>query len=114
LISKTTPAGAFGIIQYINLMISEDSGLMHMAYLSGKSTVGLLGSTRADWTDPKLNHTFFFTSSDLPCGNCMLNSCKMNTTECLTRVKPGEVVKRAIELLSAAGINISYAHEKQG
>ena len=101
LVSETTPAEAFSIIQNINLMISEDSGLMHMAYLSGKPTIGLLGSTRADWTDPKLDHTFFFTSSDLPCGNCMLETCKLNTIECLTRIKPEVVVEKSLKLLES-------------
>jgi heptosyltransferase-2 len=99
LTGKTTPAEAFAIVQYIRLMISEDSGLMHMAYLSGIPTIGLLGSTRNDWTDPCLEHTRFFHSADLACGNCMAATCIHGDVRCLTRVKPEMLIEKAKELL---------------
>jgi heptosyltransferase II len=100
MITKTSEIEAFNIIQQIDLCITEDGALMHMAYLSKKPTVILLGSSRSDWLDPKLPHTFCFNSNDLACGNCMQAICKLGTNECLTRIKPEQVFNQSITLLN--------------
>ncbi len=101
LINKTSEIEAFNLIQHIDLCITEDGALMHMAYLSKKPTVILLGSSRSDWLDPKLPHTFCFNSNDLACGNCMQATCKLATNECMTRIQPQQVFDNAIELLNS-------------
>lgn len=98
MVGKTTPAEAFEIVQQLEFAVSEDSALMHMAYLSGIPVVGLLGSTRNDWTDPCLKHTRFFHSADLTCGNCMRAVCMHNDVRCLTRIDAKMVVEKAEEL----------------
>lgn len=88
LVDKTTLAEAFAVLQFASSFITEDSGLMHMAWVSGIPTLTLLGSTRADWTTPPANHTVTLNSSDLECGNCMSPVCKFNDVHCLTRYSP--------------------------
>jgi len=88
LVNKTTLSEAFGILQYVSCTVSEDSGLMHMAWVSGIPTVALLGSSRADWTSPEGDHKICLNSSDLECGNCMSPECKYNDVHCLTRYSP--------------------------
>ncbi len=100
LIGKTSEIEALNLIQNIDLCITEDGALMHMAYLSKKPTIILLGSSRSDWLNPKLPHTFCFTSDDLACGNCMQATCKLTTNECMTRIKPEDVFEQAIKLLN--------------
>ena len=99
LVGKTTPSEAFAVLQHATLVLSEDSGLMHMAWVSGIPTITLFGSTRSDWSRPLGDHTFFFDSSDLPCGNCMAEVCKMGDIRCLARITPEEVLAKAVELL---------------
>jgi ADP-heptose:LPS heptosyltransferase len=99
LVGQTTPVEAFAILQYAKLILSEDSGLMHMAWISGVPTVALFGATRSDWSRPLGEHTFLFESSDLPCGNCMLAVCKYGNVHCLTRVTPEQVFNHAILLI---------------
>lgn len=99
-VGETTPIEAFAILQHANLMVSEDSGLMHMAWISGIRTITLFGSTRSDWSRPLGDHSFFFDSSDLPCGNCMEAVCRMGDIRCLTRVTPEKVLERAQLLLN--------------
>ncbi|HKC69457.1 MAG TPA: glycosyltransferase family 9 protein [Bacteroidia bacterium] len=101
LVDKTTPYQAMQVLQNAKLVLSEDSGLLHMSYAVGTPTVGILGSTRNDWTNPNLPHTHFFNSADLPCGNCMLAQCKFEETICLTRLKPQHVLDAAITLLES-------------
>ncbi len=99
LVGKTTTAEAFAILQHAKLMLSEDSGLMHMAWISGVPTIGLLGSTRSDWSRPLGDHTVSLDSSDLPCGNCMQSVCKFGDVRCLTRYSPEQVAGLALGLL---------------
>lgn len=96
---KTNPAEAFALIRHATLVLSEDSGLMHMAWVSGVPTMALFGSTRSDWARPLGAHTAFFDSSDLPCGNCMLATCRWGDNRCLTRYTPAMVFRTALSLL---------------
>jgi heptosyltransferase-2 len=99
LTDKTTPAQAFSILQKTKLVISEDSGLMHMAWVSGIPTIAIFGSTRSDWAKPLGDHTFFFDSSDLECGNCMEAICKYGTNHCMVRITPEMVFEKSVILL---------------
>ncbi|MHA4806579.1 glycosyltransferase family 9 protein [Flavitalea flava] len=100
LIDKTTPGQAFALVQRAKFVLSEDSGLMHMAWVSGIPTLALFGSTRSDWSRPLGDHTAFLDSSDLACGNCMKEICRFGDTRCLTRYSPGVVFEKALSLLS--------------
>jgi heptosyltransferase-2 len=97
--NKTTPGQAFAIIQRVKLVLTEDSGLMHMAWVSGIPTLALFGSTRSYHARPLGEKSFLFDSSDLPCGNCMLEACKYGDVHCLTRLSAEMVFKRAVKLV---------------
>jgi ADP-heptose:LPS heptosyltransferase len=99
LVGLTTLSEAFAILQHVKLIISEDSGLMHMAWISGIPTVALFGATRSDWSRPLGEYTFLFDSSDLPCGNCMQAVCKFGDVHCLTRIAPEQVFNHAFALV---------------
>jgi ADP-heptose:LPS heptosyltransferase len=98
LVQKTTPTEAFAILQLTQLMLSEDSGLMHMAWVSGIPTLALFGGTRSDWARPLGKHSFFLDSSDLPCGNCMLETCRYGNVYCLSRYTPEMIFDYAQKL----------------
>jgi heptosyltransferase-2 len=99
LINKTTPAQAFAIIQSTKFVLSEDSGLMHMAWVSGIPTLAMFGSTRSDWSTPLGTHTLLLHSSDLACGNCLREICIYGDTRCLTRYTPEFVFEKARALI---------------
>jgi ADP-heptose:LPS heptosyltransferase len=88
LVGQTSPLEAFAILPHIQLMLSEDSGLAHMAWVQGVKLCLMLGSTRADWTAPPYEHVINLTSSDLECGNCMEAVCRHGDVRCLTRYTP--------------------------
>lgn len=100
LVDKTTPFEAFAIIQQVKFVLTEDSGLMHMAWVSGIYTLALFGSTRSDWSRPLGPHSLLLSSDDLPCGNCLLETCKFNDNHCLTRYTPEFVFEKAKELMA--------------
>lgn len=99
LVGQTSPLEAFEVLQHATLVLSEDSGLMHMAWVSGVPTLVLFGSTRSYWSRPLGKHSFFFDSSDLPCGNCMAPICRWGDNRCMTRHTPEQVLRHANHLI---------------
>jgi ADP-heptose:LPS heptosyltransferase len=99
LVGKTTPVEAFAVLQHATVVLSEDSGLMHMSWVSGVPTLTLFGSTRSDWSRPLGDHSLFLDSSDLACGNCMQSVCKFGDVRCLTRYTPEQVVSYGVALI---------------
>ena len=100
LVGNTSPSEAFAMLQHATLVLSEDSGLMHMAWVSGIPTITLFGSTRSDWSRPLGAHSFFLDSSDLPCGNCMEADCRMGDMRCLARITPETILEQALILIN--------------
>lgn len=102
LVNQTDPVAAFAIIQKAAFVLSEDSGLMHMAWVSGIPTLVLFGSTRSDWSRPLGAHTAFLDSADMACGSCMLERCRFDDereNQCMLRYTPGLIFRRAQQLL---------------
>ncbi|HVZ40520.1 MAG TPA: glycosyltransferase family 9 protein [Candidatus Kapabacteria bacterium] len=101
LVGRTTIADALRIVQRLNLMVSDDSGLMHLAWISGVPTVAMFGASRSSWSRPYGAHTYCFGSEDLPCGACMSAVCGREDLLCLRRVDPDTVFHRSALLLGA-------------
>lgn len=96
----TTPSEALAIVQRAVLVLSEDCGLMHMAWTSGIPTLALFGSSPHVWATPLGAHSLCLHSGDLPCGACMDATCRFGDVHCLARYAPGYVVKRAEQLVA--------------
>jgi ADP-heptose:LPS heptosyltransferase len=99
LVEKTTPSDAFTILEKTELVISEDSGLMHMAWVAQVPVVALFGSTKSVWSKPIGEFSVSLDSSDLDCGECAQPSCRFGDVHCLTRHTPDFVIKIARELM---------------
>lgn len=99
LVGKTGLGEAFAILQFVQVVVSEDSGLMHMAWVSGVPTVALFGSSRHDWSRPLGSHSALFHSGDLECGACMEPTCRFGDVHCLQRIRTSQVFEQANHLL---------------
>jgi ADP-heptose:LPS heptosyltransferase len=99
LVGLTTPGEAFAVLQEVELVLSEDSGLMHMAWTSGVPTMALFGSTRTDWAKPLGAHSFYLDSTDLDCGSCMSAVCKFGDNRCMTRYSAYDVYRHCFSLI---------------
>jgi ADP-heptose:LPS heptosyltransferase len=95
LVGRTTAAEALALVQGLDLMVSDDSGLMHLAWVSGVPTIGLFGASRSTWSRPMGPRSYTFASEDLECGACMSPACARGDLLCLTRVTVEEVMERA-------------------
>ena len=99
----TSVEEAFAIINKSYFVLTEDSGLMHMAWVSGIPTLSLFGSSRSDWSAPQGEHSLCLSSSDLECGNCLLEVCMYGDVHCLSRYTPEFVLDKTISLLKRIG-----------
>jgi ADP-heptose:LPS heptosyltransferase len=105
LTGQTSLAEAFLIIRLASLIISEDSGLMHMAWIQGVPTVALFGSSPSYWSSPMGEWSRCLNSSDLLCGDCFQQRCKFGDVHCLTRLSPEKVFHEANDLLRSLQIH---------
>lgn len=101
LTGKADQFTAFSIISRSILVLSEDSGLMHMAWVQGVPTLALFSSSRKDWSAPLGENSFCLDSSDLECGPCGLEICKFDDNRCLTRYTPQLVLDHARKLIGS-------------
>ena len=99
---QTTPGEALALLELVSGIVTEDSGLMHMAWACGVPTVALFGSSYHIWSAPSGDHCRTLHSGDLPCGACMEPACRYGDTHCLTRWTPHQVAELLEGLLSEA------------
>jgi heptosyltransferase II len=106
LTEKTNPFEAYYILKKVQLVLTEDSGLMHFSWTQGIPTVALMGASRSFWSNPQGENSIALDSSDMVCGNCYLEKCKFNNLPCLTRYTPEFVMKKCTEVLTKSLLNI--------
>lgn len=100
LVGATSLEMACAVLQHATCVVSEDSGLMHMAWSSGVPLIALFGSSRHVWSAPTGPRVRVLHSGDLPCGQCMDQECRFGDVHCLTRVQPDQVLGLALELFN--------------
>jgi heptosyltransferase-2 len=103
---QTTAGEALALVAHASLIVSEDSGLMHLAWVQGIPTLALFGASRAAWSRPEGPRSDGFYSEDLSCGACMQPACARGDLHCLMRVSVDDVESRVASLMDrpAAGI----------
>jgi heptosyltransferase-2 len=99
LTGKANQTIAFSILQRSVFVLSEDSGLMHMAWVQGIPTLALFSSSRKDWSAPQGAWSACLDSSDLACGPCMLEVCQFGDNRCLVRYPADLVLQKAKVLM---------------
>jgi lipopolysaccharide heptosyltransferase II len=80
-------------IRLSELMVTNDTGPMHVAAALGKPVVALFGPTEPSWTGPyrQLDHVMQLA---LPCAPCRKSDCTyINKFECLRGISPEAVFK---------------------
>ncbi len=95
---KTSLEVLIGILAESSLMITNDSGPMHMAAALGVPTVAVFGSTDETVTGPYGARTKI-VKHDVECSPCMLRECPIDH-RCMTLVEAEDVCRAARELMA--------------
>ena len=79
------------------LMLTNDSGAMHVAYAVGTPSVTVFGSTDPIGTGP-VGETAKIVREPVDCSPCKLRECPIDH-RCMTRISADRVARTALELL---------------
>jgi heptosyltransferase-2 len=101
LCGATSLGEAVDLLGECALVVSNDSGLMHVAASLGRPLVVPYGSTSAAFTPP-LGTRAKLLSLDLPCSPCFKRECPLQHLDCLNRLEPAQVLAAARELLATS------------
>lgn len=100
LTGKTNLGQAVDLIAQANLVISNDSGLMHIACATARPTVVVYGSSSPKFTPP-LAEQVRIATLNLQCSPCFQRICPLGHTNCLHQLYPEQVIRAAEELTIA-------------
>ena len=96
---RTYLAEAIDLMSLADTVISNDSGLMHVAVALMKPVVAIYGSTSPDFTPP-LAEKVKLLATDIECRPCFKRECPYGHLRCLTELKP-ELAMASVESFSA-------------
>jgi len=98
LAGKTDLLEACRIIAGASVVVSNDSGLMHLAGYCGTPVIGIFGSTSPLWTRP-LGAKAKIASVKCECSPCLERTCRYKHYACMNLIKPAHVQQLVSDLI---------------
>lgn len=95
LIGKTSLLEALSVLSFANLVISNDSGLMHLTAALDRPLIALYGSSSPEFTPP-LSVKAKIVYLKLSCSPCFERKCPLMHFNCLKQLTP-QIVLTAIQ-----------------
>jgi len=96
LTGKTNLAEAVAVLSEIDLLVSNDMGLAHIAPAVGTKTIVIFGPTNEKTTQPIGSEII---RKKVDCAPCMLRDCPIDH-RCLTRISAEEVFAKSVSILN--------------
>lgn len=92
-VGKTQLVDAVDLLSLAQVVVSNDSGLMHIAAALNRRVLGLYGATSPEYAPPlnKQSETIFL---NLPCSPCRQRECPLKHHHCMRGINPEYIAER--------------------
>ena len=101
LAGQTTLRELAAALKSCRLLLTNDTGPMHLAAAVGTPVVAVFGSTSPEMTGPIFSaDAQIVRAPDIPCAPCFLRTCPIDF-RCMTRIESDVVVKAVLRLASS-------------
>jgi heptosyltransferase-2 len=102
LAGRTSLAEVVDLLALADAVVTNDSGLMHVAAALARPLVALFGATSPDFTPP-LGEEAALQVSDIECAPCFQRTCPLGHHRCMRDIRPVQVAGALDGLLAGGG-----------
>lgn len=93
LVGRTNLSEAIDLLSLADCVVTNDSGLMHVAAAVGSKIVAVYGSTSPDFTPPLTSKASILKTS-LDCQPCFQRVCPLKHHQCMKLITPSQVLEK--------------------
>jgi heptosyltransferase-2 len=90
------------LLALADAVVTNDSGLMHVAAALARPLVALFGATSPDFTPPQGGEVALQVS-DIECAPCFERTCPLGHHRCMRDIRPAQVAGALDGLLAGGG-----------